>query len=194
MTQRSARKFYLKQFKAISNAISTYDDFNLLLNHLVEGICRTFKVKGASILLLDQIEQQLFRVSSYGISDEYLNKGPLFVDDKYCALGTGKVEMIKDILNDDRIQYPDAAKKEGIASMMGIPIKYRSWVIGVIRIYDGEVLDFHESDVDSLCVLGNQLGLVIENNGLKNFVDHVNMAFEQLPPPYCPGLLQVDRD
>ncbi|MEZ4549939.1 MAG: hypothetical protein R2874_05530 [Desulfobacterales bacterium] len=89
MTQRSARKFYLKQFKAISNAISTYDDFNLLLNHLVEGICRTFKVKGASILLLDQIEQQLFRVSSYGISDEYLNKGPLFVDDKYCALGTG---------------------------------------------------------------------------------------------------------
>ncbi|MEZ4602810.1 MAG: GAF domain-containing protein [Desulfobacterales bacterium] len=131
---------------------------------------------------MDQIEQQLFRVSSYGISDEYLNKGPLFVDDKYCALGTGKVEMIKDILNDDRIQYPDAAKKEGIASMMGIPIKYRSWVIGVIRIYDGEVLDFHESDVDSLCVLGNQLGLVIENNGLKNFVDHVNMAFEQLPP------------
>ncbi|MEZ4549938.1 MAG: hypothetical protein R2874_05525 [Desulfobacterales bacterium] len=34
--------------------------------------------------------------------------------------------MIKDILNDDRIQHPDAAKKEGIASMMGIPIKYRS--------------------------------------------------------------------
>lgn len=187
MTQKTGRKFYLKQFKAISNAISTYDDFNLLVNHLVEGICRTFNVKGASILIMDQIEQQMFRVSSYGISEEYLNKGPLFIDDKYCSLGTGKVELIQDIQHDERIQYPKAAEKEGIASMMGIPIKYRSWVIGVIRIYDREELNFHESDVDSLCVLGNQLGLVIENNGLKNFVDHVNMAFEQLPPRIVRG-------
>ena len=187
MTPKPERKFYLKQFKASSNAISTYDDFNLLLNHLVEGVCRTFKVKGCSILILDQIEQQLFRVSSHGISDEYLNKGPLFIDDKYCSLGTGKVELIEDIQNDSRIQYPDAAKKEDIVSMMGIPIKYRTSVIGVIRIYHSQVMNFHESDVDSLCVLGNQLGLVIENNGLKNFVDHVNMAFEQLPPRLVRG-------
>ncbi len=187
MTHKPERKFYLKQFKAISNAISTYEDFNLLVNHLVEGVCRTFKVQGSSILILDQIEQQLFRVSTHGISDTYLNKGPLFNDDKYCSLGTGKVELIKDIQHDDRIQYPEAAKKEGIVSMMGIPIKYRTSVIGVIRIYHSQVLNFHESDVDSLCVLGNQLGLVIENNGLKNFVDHVNMAFEQLPPRLIRG-------
>jgi len=187
MTQKPDRKFYLKQFKAISNAISTYEDFNLLVNHLVEGVCRTFKVRGASIMILDQIEKQLFRVSSYGISDEYLNKGPLFIDDKYCSMGTGKVELFEDIQNDPRIHYPEAAKKEGLVSMLGIPIKFRSWVIGVIWIYHDDVLNLHESDVDSLCVLGNQLGLVIEANGLKNFVDHVNMAFEQLPPRLVRG-------
>ncbi len=64
MTQKPERKFYLKQFKAISNAISTYEDFNLLVSHLSEGVCRTFKVRGCSLLVLDQIEQQLFRVSS----------------------------------------------------------------------------------------------------------------------------------
>ena len=187
MSGKPERKFYLKQFKAISNAISTYEDFNLLVNHLAEGVCRTFKVRGASIMILDQIEQQLFRVSSFGISEEYLNKGPLFVDDKYCSLGTGEVELIADIQNDPRIHYPEAAKREGLVSMMGIPIKFRSWVIGVIRIYHDEALNLHESDVDSLCVLGNQLGLVIEVNGLKNFVDHVNMAFEQLPPRIVRG-------
>jgi signal transduction protein with GAF and PtsI domain len=187
MTQKPERKFYLKQFKAISNAISTYEDFNLLVSHLSEGVCRTFKVRGCSLLVLDQIEQQLFRVSSHGISDEYLSKGPLFVDDKYCSIGTGKVELIADMLNDDRIQYPEAAKIEGFVSMMGIPIKYRTSVIGVIRIYHNQVLTLHESDVDSLCVLGNQLGLVIENNGLKNFVDQVNMAFERLPPRLLRG-------
>ena len=49
----------IKQFKAISNAISTYEDFNLLVSHLSEGVCRTFKVKGCSLLILDQIEQHI---------------------------------------------------------------------------------------------------------------------------------------
>ena len=33
MTQEPIRKFYLKEFKAISHAISTYEDLNLLINH-----------------------------------------------------------------------------------------------------------------------------------------------------------------
>ncbi|MDA8403813.1 MAG: GAF domain-containing protein [Desulfobacteraceae bacterium] len=187
MSEKPERKFYLKQFKAISNAIATYDDFNVLADHLVEGVCRTFKVKGASIMILDEIERQLFRVSSFGISEAYLNKGPVFVDDKYCSLGTGLVEVVEDMQHDSRIQYPDAAAQENIASMIVIPIKYHQAVIGVMRIYHDEKLELHESDIDSLCVLSNQLGLVIQNNGLKNFVDHVKMAMDNLPPRILRG-------
>jgi len=46
MSEQAARKFYLKQFRAISNAIATYEDFNLLVRHLVEGVCRTFNIDG----------------------------------------------------------------------------------------------------------------------------------------------------
>lgn len=187
MTEKPERKFYLKQFKAISNAISTYEDFNVLVSHLVEGVCRTFKVRGASIMILDEIEGQLFRVSSYGISDTYLNKGPVFNSDKFCSLGTGKVEFVENMETDPRIQYPEAALQEGIRSMISIPIKYHRAVIGVMRIYHDQPLDLHESDIDSLCVLSNQLGLVIQNNGLKHFVDHVKMAMDNLPPRIIQG-------
>jgi GAF domain-containing protein len=187
MSQKSKRKFYLKQFKAISNAISTYEDFNLLVNHLVEGVCRTFNFKGASIMILDEIEQQLFRVSSYGISEVYLSKGPVFADVKDCSMKSGKVEVVEDVQHDSRIQYPDAAVKEGIVSLMAIPIKYRKLPIGVIRIYHDQPLNLHEEDVDSLCVLANQLGMVIENNGLKNFVDQIKMAIDSLPPRMFQG-------
>jgi hypothetical protein len=51
MNQEPERKFYLKHFRAISLAIATYDDFTLLVNHLVEGLCRIFALKGASIML-----------------------------------------------------------------------------------------------------------------------------------------------
>ncbi len=174
-------KFHMKHFKAISHAISTYDDLYLLINHLVEGTTKTFDAMGCCIMLLDEHEKQLFTVSSFGISEEYLNKGPVFVDEKYTALFTGKPVFIKDIQTNKIIQYPDAAKAEGIVSMLSIPIKYRDTVLGVIRIYKGDSRPVHDEDIDTLRLLGVNLGLVIEINGLRNFLDKVKIAMDSLP-------------
>lgn len=188
MEQKPVRRFYLREFKAISHAIATYEDLNLLINHLAEGTSRSFAAKGCSIMLFDEREKQLFPVSSYGISEEYLAKGPIFVDEKHSAFVTGEPVFIQDMQNDPRVQYPKAAAKEGIVSMQSVPIKYRKAVIGIIRIYQGEPSVFHEDDIDALCVLSELLGLVIENNGLKNFLDKVKIALESLPLRMLEGL------
>ena len=52
---------------------------------------------------------------------------------------------------------------------------------GVIRIYQDVSKSFHPEDIDSLKLLGVNLGLVIENNGLKNFVEQVKIAMGNLP-------------
>ena len=181
MNKKAERRFYLREFKAISHAISTYEDLHLLINHLAEGTSRSFKAKGCSIMLLDEREKQLFHVASYGISEEYVGKGPVFIDEKYSAFNTGEPNFVEDMQNDPRVQYPEAAAKEGIVSMLSIPIKCRDAVIGILRIYESEPWVLNESDIDSLCVLTEQLGIVIENNGLKNFLDKVKMGLESLP-------------
>ena len=175
------RRFYLKEFKAISHAISTYDDLNLLISHISEGTARTFGAVGCSILLLDERERQLVTVGSFGLSDEYLRKGPIVVDEKECAFATGKPLYVEDVMADPSIQYPDAAKKEGIGSMLSVPIKSRRNVIGILRIYSPPGWQVAEEDVESLSVLSEQFGLVIENNGLKNFLDQVKFAVDSLP-------------
>ena len=188
MTQKPVRKFFLKEFKAISHAISTYEDLNLLINHLAEGTSRTFEAKGCCIMLFDDRENQLFTVGSYGISDEYLLKGPVFVDDKCSAFVKGEPVFIEDMRKDPSIQYPEAAVKEGIVSMHSIPIKYRGIAIGLIRIYNNEPRSINDDDIDSLKVLAEHFGLVIENNGLKNFLDKVKMAMDSLPVRMLEGL------
>jgi signal transduction protein with GAF and PtsI domain len=182
MNQKSERKFYLQHFRAISHAISTYEDLNVLTSHLAEGTGRRFKAKGCSIMLLDERDNQFYHVSSHGISEEYLNKGPIMMDDKDCAICKGEPVFVEDMQNDARVQYPEAAAKEGIVSMLSIPVKCREAVIGVIRIYHAEVRRIHDEDIESLCVMAEHLGLVIENNGLKNFLDGVKAAMESLPP------------
>jgi signal transduction protein with GAF and PtsI domain len=181
MDPQPERKFYLKHFKAISHALSNYEDLNLLINHIAEGITRTFDVKGCCIMLLDERENQLFTVSSHGISDSYLSKGPIFVDDKYTSLVIGKPIYVENMQNDPRIQYPEAAVRENIVTMYSFPIKCREATIGVMRLYHSARLVLHEDDIDSLSVLTQHLGLVIENNGLKNFLGEVHMAMQRLP-------------
>ena len=188
MTKEPARKFFLKEFKAISHAISSYEDLNLLINHLVEGTTRTFEAKGCSIMLYDDREQQLFHVGSYGISEKYLLKGPIFVDEKYSAFVKGKPVFIEDIQNDPRVQYPEAAKKEGIVSILSIPITFRGTSIGLIRIYHDRIRRINEEDIDALSILAEHLGLVIENNGLKNFLEKVKVAIDSLPVRMLGGL------
>jgi len=176
------RRFYLREFKAISRAISTYEDISVLTEHLAEGASRAFKSKGCIIMLADEREQRLFPVSSYGISEAYLRKGPVIISNEHCAYHTGEPVLIENMQNDPRVQYPEAAAQEGIVSMLSIPIKTRKVVTGLLRLYHSQPLRLHEDDVDSLCVLAQQLGLVIEYNGLKNFLDRVKISMESLPP------------
>jgi len=181
MKQDQKRKFDLKAYRAISSAISTYEDTSILMDHLVEGLCRTFKIKGSSILLYDEREKQLFRVASWGLSDEYLRKGAMFMDEICQEFRQGKVLIFEDIRNDPRVKYAKDAIKEGIDFMMSIPIKYHKNLIGLLKLYDGEKRLFHPEDQESINVLMQQLGLVIVINGMKHFIDEVKSATEKLP-------------
>ena len=181
MEKKLVRRFYLKEFKVISHAIATYEDLNLLANHLAEGTARSFSAKGCSILLFDDREKQLFPVATYGISDEYVRKGPIFVNAEDSAFSRGEPVFVEDMQTDPRVQYPKEAAKEGIVSMLSVPIKSRRAVIGTIRTYQSEAREFHEEDVEAMCVLAELLGLVIENNGLRNFFERVRSALDSLP-------------
>lgn len=182
MGKARERRIFLNEYKAISRAISTYEDFSLLTNHLVEGICMSFKVKACSLLLLyDDREKQLFHVSTCGLSQKYIGKGTIVVDSENCAFFSGEAVFVEDFQTDPRVQYPKAAAEEGLVSMLSVPIKIRSETIGVIRIYNDEAWTIHPDDIESFCSLAEHLGLVIELNGLKNFLDQVKGSLASLP-------------
>ena len=181
MDQKPQKRFHLSHFKAISLAIAQYEDLDILLNHFVEGLCRTFQLKAASILLYDEHESRLVRVASYGMSAAYLSKGPLFLDASDDAFVRGLPVLINDMQSDSRVQYREAARREGIAAMLSFPIKRCHTVAGLIRAYHSAPIVLNEEDVDSISVLSQLLGVVIENNGLNNFLGHVHMALSNLP-------------
>ncbi|MFP4036729.1 MAG: GAF domain-containing protein, partial [Desulfobacteraceae bacterium] len=109
-------------------------------------------------------------------------------DENQCSFSRGEPVFVEDMQNDPRVQYPEAAAREGIVSMLSVPIPSHGHMIGMIRIYNSEPWALHQDDVDAFCVLAEHLGLVIENNGLRNFLEKVKMAISDLPLRMLEGL------
>jgi signal transduction protein with GAF and PtsI domain len=188
MNEEPVRRINFRAFKVLCREMSTYEDLNTLFSEIVELICRSFEVKACAILLFDERLQELFHVASYGISDEYLEKGPIPIRLEDSAICKGETVCIENMTCDERVLYPKAAEKEGFVSMICFPITCRKEIIGMIRVYHNEQLKLAEYDMDSFVVLNRLLGLIIEHHGMKNFIEEIKSAFSNLPLRMIKGI------
>ena len=139
-------------------------------------------------MLFDEREKQLFHVRSVGLSDAYTSKGPILVDPRDSAFFKKEHIFIEDMQNSPLVIYPNEAEKEGVKSMLSVPIMYGDNVLGLLRMYTAEVQYFNEEDIDSISTLCLQLAVVLEKNGLENFLEGVKAAMGSIPPRLLKGL------
>ncbi|MGD9212538.1 MAG: GAF domain-containing protein, partial [Desulfobacteraceae bacterium] len=134
------------------------------------------KVKGCTLFLFNPKTNELNIAGSYGLSDEYLNKGPVSSLKSISeSLQDGEPIAIYDISDDPRIQYPEAAKKEGIASILSSPIIIRNKLLGCLRIYTADHWEFELGDVSFVQAVAQMVGMALEmcrvRKGLKESID-----------------------
>jgi len=134
-----------------------------VLRSIVESTAKGTGVKGCSILRLSPDGKTLAHTISYGLSDKYLSKGNIVVDETTKEMLEGKPVNITDVAHDPRIQHPAPAKKEGIASMLSIPIRGTSGdIMGLLRLYDSKVRKFKKGEIDFLISIADLGGIVLE--------------------------------
>jgi signal transduction histidine kinase len=133
-----------------------------VLRAIVESITKGTRAKGCSLLVLGPNGKKLYHRVSYGISEEYMGKGAIEVDETVKEILNGKSVCISDVLNDPRIQYPEAARREGIASMLSIPMRSYGGVRGIMRIYSDKRREFTKEEIDFLDSIAELSGLVLE--------------------------------
>ena len=122
-------------FLELASAINSSLDIKQVLHNLGEKTCKALGMKGVTIRLLNEDSQSLDLVSSYGLSETFLNKGPISSEVGLTEALHGETVVIEDTSKDDRLQYPREVKAEGINSMVCIPIRSRDRIIGVMRLF-----------------------------------------------------------
>ncbi len=159
----------------VTNAISATRAPEEVVKITVESIKTSLGVKGCILFLFNRKTDELEVAASSGLSDEYVNKGPLrSLRSIAQSLHEGPV-AVYDVSDDPRVQYPEEAKNEGIVSALSVPIVVHGNVIGALRIYTSDHWEFTLEDVNFVQAVAQIAGMAIDlcrfNKGLKSSIE-----------------------
>lgn len=159
----------------ITKAMSNSRDPEEIIHMTVQSIRDALGVKGCALFLVDPRSKGLEVAASTGLSMDYLSKGPVSALRSIAdSLKEGPV-AIADVSDDPRIQYPEAAQEEGIASILSVPIIVGKEAIGAVRVYTAERWAFTLEDVNFVQALAQIAGTLIEMSriyqGQKEYIE-----------------------
>ncbi|NCO59029.1 MAG: hypothetical protein COZ70_09425 [Deltaproteobacteria bacterium CG_4_8_14_3_um_filter_51_11] len=91
--------------------------------------------KGGTLRVLEQGSFNLKVVASYGLSKVYLDSGAIDHGRSITEIKEGDVIIINDFENDPRVQDRNAARKEGLGAVIGIPFTVNETTYCILRVY-----------------------------------------------------------
>jgi signal transduction histidine kinase len=149
----------------IARATTSTLDPDEVLRTVVQRTAEAFDAKGCSIRLLDESGQKLRIAAAWGLSERYLQKGP--VDVQQSAVDRealqGQAVFVLDAVQDPRIQYHEEIEQEGICSVLSCPLMVQGKAIGVIRVYSAVSYRFGEEEAGFLKAIANEVAVAIAN-------------------------------
>lgn len=171
----SKEMIYFKLFRGVCSKINESLELKKILTLITESAPAVLNAKGCAIYLLDKKKEELKVSSSHGLSEAYINKGPLAADKSLIASLQGETLFVP--IEDLRVQYPQAAFEEGIASILSIPLSVKGNVIGVIRLYFAKMREFEEAEMEFSKGLADISALAIENSRMFSHLEaeHLNL-------------------
>jgi signal transduction histidine kinase/putative methionine-R-sulfoxide reductase with GAF domain len=157
----------------ISKAIASGLYLEDVLRLIVTVTANLMDSKICSLWILDEKDQKLKLKATQSISEEYLKERSL-------AMGEGVVGHVAlrnqpmaifNVLKEPLYKEKELAKKEGLVSMLSVPMCIKDRVIGVINCYTSYPHSFSKSEEEMLTTVANQAAICIENSGLMETLD-----------------------
>ena len=177
-----------EQIYQLSTLVAGEFSLQEVLDKLAEAAVKIVGVKACSIRLLDEEAGDLKMRSTYGLSEEYRNKGVVSKNDPVIkAAFAGEAIVLDDMRVDGRVKYKEATIKEGLVSQLTVAMQFKGNSIGVLRLYSPRPKRFYEDDINLARAVASQCAVAITNARLyAEAIEGAHMA-EQM---HLAGLIQ----
>lgn len=148
----------------VTRALHESQDTREALQILVDTTAEVFGAKGCALRVMDAASHELELMASTGLSRAYLDKGRVVADSSLSEVFQDALVVIDDVDRDPRMQYPRAAREEGIVSVIGVPFQVTGTTRMVLRIYFDRKVEISRQDHQLFYYLAQQTAITIKSS------------------------------
>ena len=168
-SRRQARD--IAALNAIADIISRSSVLNEVLSQALDKVLEATETKIGAILVLDEKARKIVIASQRGLSEELARaitdvktRGRTFL----WKILSGHSLLVDGLSSgSDGYGLAREMEKEGLGSLLGVPLSSKGKVRGAMIIAAGEKGHLTSYDVDFLTIVGRQTGLAVENIQLR---------------------------
>ena len=179
---RKARQ--LDTLSLVSETVVSNRVIEDVMQLIVTMTAQMMQSKICSIMLLDHPTGELRIVATQSLSEQYRLKPNLKIGQSISgrAVQERRPIIVPNVIHDRNYMYPDMAKKEGLCSLLSIPMMICEKAVGVINSYTSTPHMFTTDEVKLMQAIANQAAIAIEHTTLieKSFEMQEALAVRKL--------------
>jgi GAF domain-containing protein len=171
----------------VTEAIRSSLDLREVLDGIVKVVAENLRARGCLIGLTVAGGTRCDFHTSYGLSDRFIERITREPGNAVDEALRGSCVLILDARTDPRVPFREEAAREGVGSILHVPLMVHTTSIGVLCVFTHHVYEFSEDEVFLLKAVGDQCAFAIRNAQMfsdarhqyQELVDDFQKWFEQ---------------
>lgn len=163
--QMKRKALQLETLSQVSETVASSRIIEDVLQLIVTMTAQMMGSKICSIMLLDGENGELRIAATQSLSEQYRRKPNLKIGQSISgrAVQERRPIIVADVTKEQDYMYRDLAAKEGLVSLLSMPMLVRDKAVGVINSYTSVPHTFTPEDVRLMQAIANQAAIAIEH-------------------------------
>ena len=179
---------------SVSRTINSTLNLDEALRAITREACELMRARMCSLMLLDESREWLDLRASYGAGDAYIKKPRLAAGESLIGVVVRRKKplQVANVQADTRYQNVELARREGLVSLLSVPLIFSGQTIGALSVYTARPYNFSNEEIKILGALAELSAIAIEKARLYERVVDVEELLRQNEKLSALGLLAAE--
>jgi signal transduction histidine kinase len=179
---------------SVSRTINSTLNLDEALRAITREACVLMRARMCSLMMLDESREWLDLRASYGAGNAYLKKPRLSVEESVLGVVARRKKplQLENVQTSSRYQNVEVARREGLVSLLSVPLLFAGQTTGTLSVYTGQPYNFSNEEIRILSALAELSGIAIEKARLYERIVDVEEQLRQNEKLSALGLLAAE--
>jgi len=183
-----------ESLSSVSRAINSTLNLDEALRVITREACELMRARMCSLMMLDESREWLDLRASYGAGTAYIKKPRLSVGESLLGVVVRRKKplQVANVQTSGRYQNIEVARREGLISLLSVPLLFAGQSIGALNVYTSRLYNFSNEEIRILSALAELSAIAIEKARLYERVVDVEEQLRQNEKLSALGLLAAE--